>query len=79
VWALLPFLAVLVGYFITRQLAATGSARGRILGYCLGGSGLIALGTIEAPDARGLQLFGLATLLFGGWSLLRSRMAGPVA
>lgn len=69
--AVLPWLAILAGYFVARRLAAKRSPQGRNLGYALGGLGLLALGTLEAPDARPLQLFGLGIMLFGAWRLLR--------
>ena len=69
--AILPWLAILAGYFVARRLAAKRSPQGRNLGYALGGLGLVALGTLEAPDARPLQLFGLSLMLFGAWRLVR--------
>lgn len=69
--ALLPWLAILAGYFVARRLAAKRSPEGRSRGYVLGGLGLLLLGTVEAPDVRALQLFGLGLLLFGAWRLVR--------
>ena len=69
--AVLPWLAILAGYFVARRLTAKRTPQGRNLGYILGGLGLLALGTLEAPDARLLQLFGLCILLFGAWRQLR--------
>jgi hypothetical protein len=69
--AILPWLAILAGYFIARRLYSTRSDRGRSLGYVLGGLGLMVLGALEAPEARALQWFGASVLLFGAWRLWR--------
>ena len=75
--AVLPWLAILAGYFVARRLAAKRSPQRRNIGYALGGLGLLALGTFEAPDARLLQLFGLSMVLFGAWRLLRQVPGKP--
>lgn len=67
--AVLPWLAILAGYFVARRLSSRRSDRGRSLGYVLGGLGLMVLGALEAPEARALQLFGVSVLLFGTWGL----------
>lgn len=65
--AFMPLLAIVAGYFLTRRLATHQSERGRVMGYALGGLGLIVLGTLEVPEVRSLQIFGLGTLLYGVW------------
>lgn len=66
---LLPFLMAFVIYFVARRLVARQSDRQRDVGKVLGGFGLIALATLEAPDPRGLQILGLSLLLYGAWRL----------
>lgn len=66
---LLPFLMAIVIYFVARRFVAKQSDRQRDLGKVLGGFGLIALATLEAPDPRGLQIFGLGLILYGVWRL----------
>lgn len=72
---LLPYLLVLAGYFTTRRLAARLTTTGRAVGQLGAGLSLILLGTIETPDIRSLQLFGLGTLLLGVWRLWRQSSA----
>lgn len=67
----LPFLAILVGYFAARRFAERYSRQGRAVGQVIGGIGLVVLGTIESPDARSLQLFGLCLVLYGAWRARR--------
>lgn len=69
--AVLPWLAILAGYFVARRLSSRRSEGGRSLGYVLGGLGLMVLGALEAPEARALQFFGASVLLFGMWRLWR--------
>jgi hypothetical protein len=66
---LLPFLMAFVVYSVARRLVAKQSDRQRDVGKVLGGIGLIALATLEAPDPRGLQIFGLSLLCYGIWRL----------
>lgn len=76
---LLPYLAVLAGFFLSRWVRSQQSERGRVLGYALGGLGLIVLGTVEAPDVRSLQLFGLGMVLYGTWRGWRRIPAGTLS
>ncbi len=71
--ALLPILVAVAGYFIARRLHSQRSEGQRTVGYFVSGLGLFVLGMLEGQHGRPLQLFGLGTVLYGGWRVLRQR------